>query len=57
MWSRQNPELLASFCAKDGFLIVNSDPPSTDRSGVAAKAQSFMTAFPDMVVKTELMDQ
>jgi hypothetical protein len=56
-WSSQNPTQLASFYADNGSFIVNGGPPSTGRPAVAAKAQSFMTAFPDMVVKLERMDQ
>jgi hypothetical protein len=56
-WSSQNPEQLASFYAENGSLIVNGGPPSTGRAAVAAKAQSFMTAFPDMLVKLERMDK
>ncbi len=56
-WSSKNPAQLASFYAENGSLIVNGGPPSTGRIAVAAKAQSFMSAFPDMVVKLERMDQ
>ncbi len=56
-WSSQDPALLASFYADNGSLVVNGGPPSTGRAAIAAKAQSFMTAFPDMVVKLERMDQ
>ncbi len=56
-WSSQNPGQLASFYAENGSLVVNGGPPSTGRIAVAAKAQSFMSAFPDMVVKLERMDQ
>jgi hypothetical protein len=56
-WSSQNPALLASFYAENGSLIVNGGQPAAGRTAVAAKAQSFMTAFPDMVVKLERMDQ
>ncbi len=56
-WSSRNPAQLASFYAENGSLIVNGGPPSTGRAAVAAKVQSFMTAFPDMVVKLERMDQ
>ena len=55
-WSSQNPAQLASFYAENGSLIVNGGPPSTGRTAIATKAQSFMTAFPDMVVKLERMD-
>ena len=56
-WSSQDPAQLASFYAENGSLIVNGGPPSTGRAAIAAKAQSFMTAFPDMVVRLERMDQ
>ena len=56
-WSSQNPEQLASFYAEKGSLVVNGGPPSTGRAAVAAKAQSFMTAFPDMLVKLDRIDQ
>jgi uncharacterized protein (TIGR02246 family) len=56
-WSSQNPAQLASFYAEDGSLIVNGGSPSTGRTAIAAKAQSFMTAFPDMVVTLDRMDE
>jgi hypothetical protein len=56
-WSSQNPEQLAAFYAENGSLIVNGGTPSTGRAAIAAKAQSFMTAFPDMVVILERMDE
>ena len=56
-WSSKNPAQLASFYAENGSLIINGGPPSIGRAAVAAKAQSFMSAFPDMVVKLERMDQ
>jgi hypothetical protein len=56
-WSSQKPARLASFYAENGSLVVNGGPPATGRTAVAAKAQSFMNAFPDMVVKLERMDQ
>ena len=56
-WSSQNPALLASFYAENGSLSVNSGPPSVGRTAIAATAQSYMTAFPDMVVKMRQMGQ
>ena len=55
-WSSQNPAQLASFHAENGSLNVNGGPPSIGRAAITAKAQSFMTAFPDMVVKLDRMD-
>ena len=56
-WSSQDPAQLASFYADNGSLIVNGGPPATGRAAIAAKAQSFMAAFPDMVVRLERMDR
>ena len=50
-WSSQDPELLASFYAEDGLLQVNDSDPSVGRDSITETAQSFMSAFPDMVVK------
>jgi nuclear transport factor 2 (NTF2) superfamily protein len=55
-WSSQDPERLASFHAENGSLNVNGGPPANGRAAIAAMAQSFMTAFPDMVVKLDRMD-
>ena len=56
-WSSQDPAQLASFYAENGALVVNGGPPATGRSEIAATAQSFMTAFPDMLVVMVRMDQ
>lgn len=56
-WSRQNPALLASFYAEDGVLTVNGGTPSVGRAAIAATAGSYMTAFPDMVVKMTRMSR
>ena len=56
-WSSQNPALLASFYGENGSLTVNDGPPSVGRAAIAATAQGFMSAFPDMVVKMSHMSQ
>ena len=56
-WSSQNPAQLAAFYAENGSLIVNGGAPSTGRAAIAAKAQSFMSGFPDMVVKLDRLEQ
>jgi SnoaL-like domain len=52
-WSSQNPASLAAFYAGGGSLTVNAGASSVGRAAVTAKAQGFMTAFPDMVVKLD----
>jgi hypothetical protein len=56
-WSGQHPEQLARFYAENGSLRVNGGPPAVGRAAIGAKAQSFMTAFPDMVVKLDRIDK
>jgi steroid delta-isomerase-like uncharacterized protein len=52
-WSSQNPASLAAFYAEDGSLTVNASTASVGRAAITATARGFMTAFPDMAVKTE----
>ena len=56
-WSSQQPDRLASFYAETGALSVNGGTPSTGRAAIAATAQSFMAAFPDMIVKMDSVSQ
>lgn len=56
-WSSQSPDALASFYAADGVLIVNGGEPAVGRAAVAAKARTFMEAFPDMVVSLDRLDE
>ena len=56
-WSSQQPDRLASFYAENGSLSVNGGTPSAGRAAIAATAQGFMTAFPDMVVKMDSVSQ
>ena len=50
-WSSQDPEMLGSFYAENGLLQINDGEPSEGRDAVTETARSFMSAFPDMVVK------
>ena len=52
-WCSQEPAHVASFFADDGSLKINSGSPSVGRASIAAAAQEFMTAFPDMIVKMD----
>jgi len=56
-WSGQDPAALASCYTEDGSLTVNQGTPSVGRAAIAATAQGFMTAFPDMVVKLDGLSQ
>jgi steroid delta-isomerase-like uncharacterized protein len=56
-WSSQHPDRLASFYTEQGSLTVNGGTPSIGRPAITATAQSFMTAFPDMVVRCDSVGQ
>jgi uncharacterized protein (TIGR02246 family) len=49
-WCSRNPASVAAFFAEDGSLRVNEDPPAVGRASIMQVAQSFMTAFPDLLV-------
>ena len=56
-WSSQDPELFASFYVENGVFQVNGGEPSVGREAVTEAARSFMSAFPDMVVRLEELRQ
>ena len=49
-WCSQDPGSVASFFASEGSLTINDGSPSIGRHAIAAAAQSFMSAFPDLRV-------
>jgi steroid delta-isomerase-like uncharacterized protein len=49
-WCSQDAASVASFFAENGSLKINEGNPSVGRAAIAAAAQGFMTAFPDLVV-------
>ena len=48
-WSSQDPEKVAAFYAKNGFIRVNDGSPAP----ILEVARAFMRDFPDMVVTME----
>ncbi|MEJ2256247.1 MAG: nuclear transport factor 2 family protein [Woeseiaceae bacterium] len=50
-WSSQDPGKLASFYSENGVLQVNDAEPSVGRDAITQTVKSFMSAFPDMVVR------
>ncbi len=55
-WCSQNAASVASFYALDGSITINNGTPSVGRAAITASAQSFMTAFPDLVVEMNRLD-
>src|ERR1700680_2249949 len=52
-WCSQNASRVASFFAEQGSLKINEGGPSIGRAAITAAAQSFMTTFPDLVVRMD----
>jgi hypothetical protein len=55
-WCSQNAAQVASFFAPSGSLKINDGTPAVGRDEIAASAQGFMTAFPDLVVKMDTLE-
>ncbi len=49
-WGSQNAARVAEFFSPAASLKINASSPAVGRTAIAAAAQGFMTAFPDMVV-------
>lgn len=49
-WCSQTPNNVAAHFAEDGSLTVNNGAPAVGRIAIAKVAESFMTAFPDMIL-------
>ena len=52
-WCSQNAASVAAFFSEDGSLKINNGAPSVGRTAIAAAAQAFMTAFPDLVIRMD----
>jgi steroid delta-isomerase-like uncharacterized protein len=49
-WCSHNAARVASFFSDAGSLTINAGSPAIGRTAIAAAAQSFMSAFPDLLV-------
>jgi predicted ester cyclase len=52
-WCSQRAASVASFFEEQGSLKINDGTPAVGRAAITNSAQSFMTAFPDIVVKMD----
>jgi hypothetical protein len=52
-WCSQHAASVASFFEERGSLKINDGTPAIGRAAITNSAQSFMTAFPDIVVKMD----
>ncbi len=52
-WCSQHAANVASLFEEQGSLKINDGTPAVGRVAITNSAQSFMTAFPDIVVKMD----
>jgi len=56
-WCSRNPASVAAFFARHGSLTINSGTPAVGRAAITAAAQGFMSAFPDLVVTMDRLEE
>ena len=56
-WCSQEPDRVAAFFSETGSLSVNEGAPAVGREAISAVAQGFMTAFPDIRVSMDRLEQ
>src|SRR5262245_24583989 len=56
-WCSQDAARVACFFEENGSLTINAGSPSVGRPAITAAAQSFMTSFPDLVVRMDALDR
>jgi hypothetical protein len=55
-WCSQHPESVAAFFEETGSLTINDGVPAVGRAAITAAAASFMTGFPDLVVRMDALE-
>ena len=55
-WCSHDAEKVATFYSESGSLAINDGAPAVGRRAVATAAQSFITAYPDLVVKFDRLE-
>ena len=55
-WCSHSASGVAAFYSASGALTINDGPPAVGRKEVESAAQSFMTAYPDLVVKFDRLE-
>src|SRR5215468_8898160 len=55
-WCSHDASGVATFYSESGSLAINDSAPAVGRQAVEAAAQSFMTAYPDLVVKFDRLE-
>jgi steroid delta-isomerase-like uncharacterized protein len=56
-WCSQDHARVAAHFSPDGSLTINDGAAAVGRAAIAAAAQNFMTAFPDLLVSMDRVEQ
>jgi hypothetical protein len=56
-WNSGVPDNVAAHFAPEGSLAVNGGAPATGRASIAELARSFMTAFPDLHLRFDGLEE
>ena len=52
-WCSQRPDFVSLFYSENGSLTVNDGTPAVGRNEISKVAESFMSAFPDIIVSMD----
>jgi hypothetical protein len=55
-WCGHSASSVAAFYSESGSLTINDGAPAIGRKAVEGAAQSFITAYPDLVVKFDRLE-
>ena len=56
-WNSRDPAQVAAFFAEDGTLTINGGQPSVGRAAIEDTVQSYMSAYPDFVLRMDRIDE
>ena len=56
-WCSHDPTRVASFFSPRGSLRINDSAPAVGREEITAAARGFMTAFPDLKVEMDGLEE
>jgi hypothetical protein len=55
-WCSHNASSVAAFYSESGSLTINDGAPAVGRKAVEGAAQTFITAYPDLVVRFDRLE-
>ena len=55
-WCSHDASSVATFYSEAGSLEINSGTPAVGRQAIEAAAQSFMSAYPDLIVEFDRLE-